>query len=52
LEQIADLDSTHTFVYDDLDRNVQTIMQLTGLTMPVTFEHQFDEANRRTQDCL
>jgi RHS repeat-associated protein len=49
LEQVADLDSTHAFRYDELDRNVQTVMKLTGLEMAVTLENQFDEANRRTQ---
>jgi len=49
LEQVADLDSTHTFVYDELDRSMQTVMQLTGLEMPITFENKFDKANRRTQ---
>jgi len=48
LEQVADLDSTHTFVYDDLDRNTLMTMQLTGLEMPITFKNQFDDANRRT----
>jgi len=37
------------FLIDDLDRNEKTVMQLTGLEMPITFENTFDEANRRTQ---
>ena len=49
LEKVVDSSGMQTFGYDDLGRNTQTVMQLTGLEAPITFENRFDEMNRRIQ---
>ena len=49
LERVVDSSGVQTLVYDELDRNVQTIMQLAGLETPITLENRFDKANRRTR---
>ena len=40
LESVVDSSCIHTFEHDELGRNVQTVIQLTGLDMPITFENK------------
>ena len=49
LERVVDSSGVQTFGYDELDRNIQTVIQLAGLETPITLENRFDDANRRTQ---